>query len=106
MSDYKICFVTAPDEDTAKLIAYAVIKDNLAACVNIIKQIESIYLWQGKIEKSDEYLLIIKTQLDRIFDLRDRVVSLHPYDTPEFIVCDIIGGYKPYLDWITESTNK
>jgi periplasmic divalent cation tolerance protein len=105
MSDELIIFVTAPNEDEARRIADAVVNEELAACVNIIGGVESIYRWQGRVERDRELLLIIKSRAGRYADLERRVKELHSYTTPEVIAFKIERGSQGYLDWIRDSTS-
>jgi periplasmic divalent cation tolerance protein len=97
---FAIVLVTAPDLRTARMLGRAALKARLAACVNILKGIESHYWWQGRIEKGAETLLILKTARQRLASLQKLVMSLHPYDTPEFLVLEVSGGNRRYLDWL------
>ena len=105
MSDELIIFVTAPNEDEARRIADALVNEQLAACVNIIGGVESIYRWQGSVEHDRELLLIIKSRAGRYADLERRVKELHSYTTPEVIAFRIERGSQGYLDWIRDSTS-
>ena len=104
MSEELIVFVTAPDEDEARRIAENVVAERLAACVNIINGVESIYRWQGEVARDRELLLIVKTTGDRYGELERRVKELHSYTTPEVIAFRIERGSTSYLDWIRDST--
>ena len=104
MSDELIIFVTAPNEDEARRIADAVVNEQLAACVNILGGVESIYRWQGRVEHDRELLLIIKSRAGCYADLERRVKELHSYTTPEVIGFRIERGSQSYLDWIRDST--
>jgi periplasmic divalent cation tolerance protein len=99
-----IAFVTAPDEEEAKHIAEAVVSERLAACVNLVAGVESIYRWEGKVTRDREVLLIIKTTGGRYEELERRVKELHSYSTPEVIAFRIEQGSKEYLDWLRAST--
>ena len=101
-----VVFVTAPGEEEAAKIALALVEAKLAACVNIIRDIRSIYAWQGNIEDDSELLLIIKTRKSLFDDLSAKVGELHSYDLPEVIALPIVDGSKEYLKWIGESTGK
>jgi periplasmic divalent cation tolerance protein len=98
-----IGYITAPSE-VAENIARALVEKRLAACVNLVPGIKSIYRWEGAVEEADEVLLIIKTASDRIEDLKNALPSLHPYTVPELILVEINAGLKPYLDWINKET--
>ncbi len=106
MTDKRIVFITVPDQATGEKIADALVREKLAACVSIIPGIISIYVWQGKLEKSGENLLIAKTRADTFDALRKRVVELHPYECPEIVSTPIDGGLDKYLTWIEESVRK
>lgn len=79
------------------------VDERLAACVNIVPQIRSIYRWQGNVEDDGEQLLIIKTMADRVDALRDALFARHPYDVPEFVVLTIDRIEGPYRDWLADS---
>jgi periplasmic divalent cation tolerance protein len=93
---------TCPDQQTANSIATALVEQGLAACVNIVPGIQSVYRWQGKIERQGEYLLLIKASSDAFSSISARIVELHPYELPEVIAVTIGNGLQPYLDWINE----
>ncbi len=95
-----LALVTAGDEESADRIASALVTGRLAACVNIVGNVRSVYRWKGKIEKDAEFLLIIKTWQDRFEDLKKRVLDLHTYDVPEIIALRIDEGHAPYLEWM------
>jgi len=99
-----VTLCTVPDRETGERIAEALVQEQLAACVNLLPGVASMYRWQGKVEKAQECLLIIKTGVSRFDVLRRRIASLHPYKVPEIIALPIIHGDKAYLNWISEST--
>lgn len=101
---YIVIFVTASNPKEAERIARQLLKDKLAACVNILENARSFFWWQGKIDKAEEALLIIKTKRSLMSRLIKKVRSLHSYDVPEIIALPIISGNKKYLDWIDECT--
>ena len=96
---FLMVLVTAPDAKTARLIARRALGARLIACANLIPQIESHYRWQGKVEKSSEVLMVLKTDRRRLAALEKLVVKNHPYDTPEFVVMPVNGGNRRYLQW-------
>lgn len=102
-TSYAIVLVTAPNLKAARMLGRAALKARLVACANVVKGIESHYWWQGRIETATEVLLILKTSRGRLADLEKMVVSLHPYDTPEFVVLEIQAGNRRYLDWLSAS---
>jgi periplasmic divalent cation tolerance protein len=103
MTDKRIVLSTAGSEEEARKIAHHLIDQQLAACVNIVPHIESIYRWQGKIETSREWLLLIKTNSANLAAIQDAIGELHSYDLPECIAVSIEDGSSAYLQWIGES---
>jgi len=104
MSGELVVLVTAPDLDQARQIANALVSQRLAACVNIIPTIESIYTWNGQTEASAETLLVVKTTEACYQRLEERVKALHQYTTPEIVALRIERGLPAYLSWICDST--
>ena len=100
---YKVVFVTAPEKESTT-IAKTLVERKLAACINIIS-VQSIYRWKEKVEDEREHLLIIKTQISKIEQLKKVIQEIHPYEVPECIVLPIEDGLSPYLKWIEESTS-
>jgi periplasmic divalent cation tolerance protein len=103
MTDKRIVLSTAGSEEEARKIARHLVDQQLAACVNIVPHIESIYRWQGKIESSREWLLLIKTNAANLAAVQDAIGELHSYDLPECIAIPIEDGSSEYLQWIGES---
>ena len=99
----QIALCTVPDADTADSIATALVSEKLAACVNIIPGITSVYRWQDKVENADEYLLLVKTTARAWALLEARILALHPYELPEIIAVPIETGQQDYIKWITDS---
>jgi len=97
-----IVFCTCAEQDEAARIATALVEERLAACVNVLPAIESIYRWQAAVERATEILLLIKTTQAQLEALRDRIQFLHSYDTPEIIAVPVVGGSERYLDWLRE----
>ena len=95
--------MTAPNVETARKIAQAALTQKLAACANIIPNLESHYWWQGKLEQSAEVLIVFKTTVKMQMALRDSVLANHPYETPEFIAQAIDFGNDAYLAWIRQN---
>lgn len=104
MSDCVIVLTTLPAEADAAAMAEALIEARLAACVNVLPVMESIYRWKGAIERDRERQMVIKTSRQQVDGLWQRLRDLHPYDVPEFVVLPIVDGSEPYLRWIGEST--
>lgn len=99
----RIVFSTTASQEEARRIAQQLVERSLAACVNVLGPIESIYRWQGKVETAGEFLLLIKTTAERFPDVRDALVALHSYEVPECIAIDVADGSAPYLAWLADS---
>jgi periplasmic divalent cation tolerance protein len=99
-SQFRIALVTAPDLKTARRLARAALGARLIACANLIPRVESHYRWQGKIERGSEVLMILKTTAKCVQKLERLILAEHPYNTPEFVILDLIGGNQRYLDWL------
>jgi len=100
MTDTRLILVTTSPRAEAKRIAHALVEERLAACVNLIGGVHSVYRWEGAIETADEVLLVIKTIQDKVEAVRTRVHQLHTYELPEFLVLDVADGSHAYLEWI------
>jgi periplasmic divalent cation tolerance protein len=98
--EYLTVLITAPNEDEAAKIATALVTERLAKCVNIIRNIRSIYEWQGNIEDQSEVLMIAKTKKEIFNKLSERVKSLHSYEVPEVVALPIVDGLPDYLNWL------
>lgn len=103
MTDKRIVLSTVSNADEARTIANALVEKQLAACVNIVGPIQSIYRWKGDIEEAQEFLLLIKTIADNVSRLREELTRLHSYEVPECIALGIESGLPAYLEWISES---
>ena len=101
-----LCLCTCPDPACADAIAAALVDERLAACVNQLPGLQSVYRWEGKVERAEEVLLLIKTTGDRLPALTARVQALHPYELPELIAVEATGGLAPYLAWVAEQTRE
>ncbi len=101
---YVVVFVTAKNAEEAQKIAKALTKRRLAACVNIVPEVDSHFWWKDKLENNKESLLIIKTKATLLPEIVKSVKRLHSYSVPEIIALPIIGGSKDYLDWIDSET--
>ncbi len=104
MTNARIVLTTAGSQEEARKIAHALVERRLAACVNIVPTVESIYRWQGKIETAEEWLLLIKTQAELFNRVSDAVKELHSYDLPECVMLEVAAGSPEYLDWIAKNT--
>src|SRR5436305_5014383 len=102
-NQFKIVLVTAPDWKVARHLAKTALAARLIACANLLPEIESHYRWQGRIERSAEVLLLFKTTATCLKRLEKLVIDNHPYDTPEFVVLDLHGGNRHYLDWLRKN---
>lgn len=102
MTDAVIILCTCADHDQALAIGKALVEARLAACVNVLPSVQSIYRWQGEVETAQELLLVIKTTQERFQAVRDRIIELHSYDTPEIIALPVLVGSERYLSWIRE----
>lgn len=99
-----VALTTCPDEGTARRIASALVEERLAACVNIVPDMTSVYRWDGALETASECLLLVKTRRTALEPLRRRLEELHPYDLPELVALPIEGGSPAYLAWVVEET--
>lgn len=106
MTKFGLVLVTVGSEKAAQKIAETLVKEKLAACVNIIPQIKSYYNWRKKFYKKKETLLLIKTKIALFERLENRILKMHSYETPEIILLPIEKGLKSYLNWIDKETGK
>ncbi|ESO08451.1 hypothetical protein HELRODRAFT_169296 [Helobdella robusta] len=100
---HSVAYVTVPNEEVGQKIARLLVEKQLAACVNMMPRVKSIYSWKGNIEEDNELLLIIKTRTSRIDDLSKFIRENHPYEVAEVISMKIDNGNPPYLDWLSQS---
>ncbi len=100
MTDTRLILVTTSQRAEAKRIAHALVEEQLAACVNLVGGVHSVYRWKEAVETAEEVLLLIKTLDEKVEAVRTRVHQLHSYEMPEFLVLDVAGGSCAYLDWI------
>lgn len=99
----RVVLTTAGSQEEAQKIAHALVERKLAACVNIVPHIESVYRWQGKVESATEWLLVVKTTAEAFPSVRDAIKELHSYDLPECVMLEIADGSEAYLGWIGEN---
>lgn len=102
---YLQVFIAVPDKRTASRITRVLLKERLAACIQLIGPITSWYHWQGKLERSREWLCIAKTKTQHYRELEQRVQGIHPYEVPEIIALPISAGWRKYLDWLETELN-
>jgi periplasmic divalent cation tolerance protein len=100
---YVVVFVTCSSEKEGRKITQELLKKKLVACVNILKNVESLFWWEAKIDQTKEILLIIKSRKSKLIQITNVIKSLHSYTVPEVIALPIVGGNKDYLRWIDES---
>ena len=100
-----VIYTTLDNIQDARRLAHTLVDEQLVACVNIIPKIESVYRWKGKVEESEEVVLICKTVDPNVKKTIQRIKSLHKYEVPDIIVLPIIGGLKDYLDYIADETS-
>src|SRR6185503_9567238 len=103
--DAIVVLVTAANGEEATRLADMLVGAHLAACVQILPEMESVYRWQGKIERSSEVLLLVKTTRGKFDELEREVRALHSYDTPEIIAVPVVTGSGPYLEWLISATD-
>ena len=99
----ELVLVTAPDAEVARELARSLVEARLAACVNVVPGLRSIYRWKGEVLQDDEVLMVLKTTAARYPRLEARLRELHPYDCPEVIALPIEAGHPPYVDWVMQS---
>ena len=102
--EYILVLCTINDMNKAKKISGKLVREKLAACVNIIPKISSIYFWKDEIVEDEEYLMLIKTKNILFDELKHRIIELHPYEVAEVVSLKIDNGSKAYLEWIGNST--
>jgi periplasmic divalent cation tolerance protein len=105
MTDKRIVLTTAGSEEEAHKIARSLVERRLAACVNIIPRVTSVYRWQGKVEDASEWLLVVKTTIAAFGEVRQAIADLHSYELPECICLAIEDGSPAYLQWVAESVS-
>ena len=103
-SDCVVVWTTVGRTANYREMATLLVNERLAACVNVLPEMESIYRWKGQVESDYERQLVMKTTAERVPALRDRLLELHDYEVPEFIVTPVAEGSEAYLDWIRQST--
>lgn len=102
MTLFRVVLSTVDSPAKAAEMAEALVNERLVACVNILPEATSVYKWQGRLERSSESLMILKTHSDRLPALMERLRELHPYDVPEIVVCAVEQGSPEYLKWVAD----
>lgn len=105
MGDEIIVLITAPSQDEATRIGTTLVDEHLAACVNMVPEVRSLFFWEGRTRDERETLLIVKSRQPLLGRLVSRVKTLHSYSVPEVIALPIIGGSQEYLDWLRDATS-
>lgn len=103
VTEYCVIMTTCASREEAEKIKDALLTEQLVACANIINSVSSFFWWEGKIDSTDEVLMVVKTTRNLFDRVRDRIVSVHSYSVPEIIALPIITGHAPYLQWIADS---
>ena len=106
MSERLVALSTVANASDAERISRALVEQGLAACVNVVPGVVSIYRCQGEVQKEQEFLLVIKTRAEALERLRAALVALHPYEVPELVAWPIAAGHEPYLRWIDDSVTR
>jgi periplasmic divalent cation tolerance protein len=106
VSERLLVLTTVARAEDAERIAEALVERRLAACVNVLPGVRSIYRWKGAVERDEERLLVVKTRADRFDALRDAILALHPYEVPEVVAVPIEAGSPAYLRWLDESVGE
>jgi len=106
MTDKRLFLTTAPTREEANSIATELVSKHLAACVNVLGPMASVYRWQGDLERSEEFLLLIKSTESNSAAIQEAIRELHSYQIPELIAFTVESGLEPYLNWITASVRK
>src|SRR5262245_5884727 len=102
-SEYVVVLTTLPADSDAAAFAQALVEARLAACVNLLPIMQSVYRWQGEVEQENERQMLIKTSRVRLTGLWERVRDLHPYEVPEFLVLPVVDGSDAYLKWLGDA---
>jgi len=104
--EYVIVLTTLPADADGAAFGRTLVEERLAACVNLLPTMNSVYRWEGQVEQETERQVIIKTSRERVVALWERIRELHPYEVPEFVVLPIVDGSDAYLRWLGESTSQ
>lgn len=102
---YFLVLTTLPDLEKGREVARTLVKEKLAACVNLVPNLTSVYWWKGEVTEDREVLALIKTNSEKLQELMERLKQLHPYELPEILAVEVKEGLKPYLNWIDTSVS-
>ncbi|MBF0610187.1 MAG: divalent-cation tolerance protein CutA [Magnetococcales bacterium] len=102
--DVIIVLTTLPNQEQASSMAVALVKESLAACVQVLPAMQSFYIWQGELQQDEEFLLLIKSRKECYPALQERICQLHPYEIPEILATSVSDGLPAYLDWLQKAT--
>ena len=105
MTKFCIILVTCGGEKQARRIAESLVEEKLAACVNIVPRVDSVFAWKGKVNRQRETLLLIKTRISLFSKLSHQVKKLHSYEIPEIIALPVLAGERKYLNWLQSETS-
>jgi periplasmic divalent cation tolerance protein len=105
MSEPLVVLITAGSQEEAEHLAHRLVAEMLAACVNVVPGVTSVYRWEGEIQRDQEWLLIVKTERQILDSLIQRVQVLHSYEVPEIIALPLVGGSEAYLRWISDQVH-
>ena len=106
MSEVRIVLSTINSLQKAEQIAEILVSERLAACVNILPEVLSVYKWKDALEKDREVFMLIKTSSSRLEALTERIQAIHPYEVPEIVHLDVVGGSRDYLDWVVAESKE
>lgn len=106
MTGVRVVLVTGPDGESLAGLGRRLVEERVAACVNVLDGVRSIYRWEGRVESEDEALALIKTTAARFDELERRIITLHPYDEPEVVALEVTGGSESYLEWVATSVER
>ncbi len=99
---YVVIYVTAESPEQAKKIAKTLVEERLAACVNVVERVHSVYWWEGRVQEAEEALLVVKSLKSLVDRVAERVKELHTYTVPEVVAVEVCGGNRDYLRWVSE----
>ncbi len=101
-TEVRTVLMTAPDPETATALGRRLVEERLAACVNLVPGVTSVYWWEGGVQEDQEVLMVLKTRVSMVSALVQRAVELHPYEVPEVLVLPVESGSERYLEWVRQ----